>query len=320
VVFYGFRFVNGPLLGWYLTSRERAMLIVCPTGAMTYQIELAALGKAGRSVRCTQCKNTWFATPDSMVAEAEAEMAAANAVAATSQPPADDFTDDMASNFSVETVDPTEDSAAAEQAANMLAINDSPPLAPRDQDEAEPSAEKFDPGSSEDVETIAARRARHAQAQRKDQRTVLQRIASVPVLIVVLLAVILGALQGRVALVRNFPQTASLFSMIGMPVNLRGLNFMDVKSRGEFVDGAIVLVVEGTIVNLTPRTLEVPRLRFALRNGLGHEVYAWTALPPKTVLGSGDGLPFRTRLAAPPPDGRDVIVRFFSRRDAGLGS
>ena len=95
---------------------------------------------------------------------------------------------------------------------------------------------------------------------------------------------------------------------------------MDVKSRGEFVDGAMVLVVEGTIVNLTPKALEVPRLRFALRNATGHEVYAWTSLPSKTLLGSGDGLPFRSRLASPPPDGRDVIVRFFSRRDAGLGS
>ena len=131
--------------------------------------------------------------------------------------------------------------------------------------------------------------------------------------------VILGALQWRVALVRQFPQTASLFAMIGMPVNLRGLTFMDVKSRGEFVEGAMVLVVEGTIVNLTPKPLEVPRLRFGLRNTAGQEVYAWTALPTKTVLGSGDGLPFRSRLAAPPPDGRDVIVRFFSRRDASLG-
>ena len=295
------------------------MLIVCPTCAMTYQIELAVLGKAGRSVRCTQCKNTWFATPDSMVAEAEAEMAAANAVAATSRPPADDFTDDMASNFSVETT-PIVDAAATEEAGEMLAIEHAPPLAPSEADEAGSSPQKFDPDASEDVETIAARRARHAYAQRKDQRTVLQRIVSVPVLIVVLLTFIFAALQWRVALVRQFPQTASLFSAIGMPVNLRGLNFMDVKSRGEFVDGAMVLVVEGTIVNLTPRTLEVPRLRFALRNGPGHEVYAWTALPSKTVLGSGDGLAFRTRLAAPPPDGRDVIVRFFSRRDAGLGS
>ena len=54
-----------------------------------------------------------------------------------------------------------------------------------------------------------------------------------------------------------------------------------------------------------------------LRNGIGHEVYAWTALPTRPLLGSGDGLPFRTRLASPPPDGRDVIVRFFNRRDAG---
>jgi hypothetical protein len=108
--------------------------------------------------------------------------------------------------------------------------------------------------------------------------------------------------------------------MLGMPVNLRGLTFLDVKSRDEFVDGAVVLVVEGTIVNLTPRALEIPRLRFGLRNALGQEVYAWTALPSKTVLGSGDGLPFRSRLASPPTDRRDVIVRFFNRRDAGLGS
>jgi hypothetical protein len=82
----------------------------------------------------------------------------------------------------------------------------------------------------------------------------------------------------------------------------------------------MVLVVEGVIVNLTRNTLEVPRLRFGLRNGIGHEVYAWTALPSRPLLGSGDGLPFRTRLASPPPDGHDVIVRFFNRRDAALGT
>jgi hypothetical protein len=78
-----------------------------------------------------------------------------------------------------------------------------------------------------------------------------------------------------------------------------------------------VLVIEGTIVNLTTRTLDVPRLRFALRNATGHEVYAWTAQPSKPKLGSGNGLPFRARLAAPPADGRDVIVRFLNRRDVG---
>ena len=84
--------------------------------------------------------------------------------------------------------------------------------------------------------------------------------------------------------------------------------------------GTSVLVLEGTIVNLTTRTLEVPRLRFALRNAAGQEVYAWTAQPTKSTLGSGNGLPFRARLASPPADGRDVIVRFLNRRDVAAGS
>ena len=49
--------------------RERAMLIVCPTCATTYQIKAGALGDAGRNVRCASCKNTWFATPESAVME-----------------------------------------------------------------------------------------------------------------------------------------------------------------------------------------------------------------------------------------------------------
>jgi predicted Zn finger-like uncharacterized protein len=296
------------------------MLIVCPTCTTAYQIKLAALGEAGRTVRCASCKNTWFATPDSAIMEAEtalvpvaaAAASRASGSAAPPPPPAkDDFADDdAAANFAVETFSPADETSSAP-------VIDAPSIAPQDH---EGETAKFEPGEPENIETLAARRARQKYSERKQKRGVLRRIASLPVLITVLLLTVLGALQWRVALVRQFPQTASLFAMIGMPVNLRGLTFMDVKSRGEFVDGAMVLVVEGTIVNLTPKALEVPRLRLALRSATGHEVYAWTSLPTQTMLGSGDGLPFRSRLASPPPDGRDVIVRFFSRRDAGLGS
>jgi len=306
------------------------MLIVCPTCATSYQIGLAALGGAGRSVRCAHCKNTWFASPQSALEEAALAIAAPPptvrapappAQAPTPQPPpeVDDFDVATASEFSVEGVMPPDETEDA--VGNALAEMDAPPLAPADTAEAaEPSGSKFDPGAADDIETIAARRARHAYAERRARGTPLQRILSLPVLIVALAAVILGVLQWRAAVVRHFPQTASLFSMLGMPVNLRGLIFQEVRTKSEFHDGVMVLVVEGVIVNLTRNTLEVPRLRFGLRNGTGHEVYAWTALPSKTLLGSGDGLPFRTRLASPPLDGRDVIVRFFNRRDAALGT
>jgi len=292
------------------------MLIVCPTCATAYQITLSALGAAGRSVRCAQCKNTWFATAESAVEEPA--MAAASAPSRASVPPPDDF--EAASDVSAEGVIPPDD--AAGRSEETLAVADAPPLVPQDQGDAaaDAAAAKFDPGVPDDIETIAAKRARLAHADRNDRRSMLRRLVSLPMLIVVLAAIVLGALQWRAAVVRHFPQTASLYSGIGLPVNLRGLTFEDVRSTGEFHDGVMVLVIEGTIVNLTRHTLEVPRLRLALRNSMGHEVYAWTALPPKTTLGSGNGLPFRARLASPPPDGRDVIVRFFNRRDVAAGS
>jgi len=288
------------------------MLIVCPTCATTYQIELAALGAAGRSVRCAQCKNTWFATPDSVVEEpALVSVAAVHRAPA----PAGDFggMDDRP----LQEVLPPDDAAAA---ANPFTVADAPPLVPQDHPETlGESVPKFDPGVPDDAETIAARRVRQTYVDRKDKRSLLRRLVSLPVLIVAMAAILLAALNWRAAVVRHLPQTASLYAAIGLPVNLRGLFFEDVKSRTELHDGVMVLLVEGTIVNLTTRTLDVPRLRLALRNGVGHEVYAWTALPSKSTLGSGNGLPFRARLASPPPDGRDVIVRFFNRRDALAG-
>ncbi|MEA2877774.1 MAG: hypothetical protein QOF14_2970 [Hyphomicrobiales bacterium] len=286
------------------------MLIVCPTCATSYQIGLTAVGAAGRSVRCAHCKNTWFATPDSVVEEP-----ALVSVPALQHAPApvDDFAGMDARPL--QEVLPPGDAGAD----NPFTFADAPPLVPHDHPATEAEATKFDPGVPDDAETIAARRVRQTYVDRKDRRPLLRRLVSMPMLIVAMAAILLGALNWRAAVVRHFPQTASLYAAIGLPVNLRGLFFEDVKSRSELHDGVMVLIVEGTIVNLTTRTLEVPRLRLSLRNGVGHEVYAWTALPSKSTLGSGNGLPFRARLASPPPDGRDVIVRFFNRRDALAG-
>jgi predicted Zn finger-like uncharacterized protein len=289
------------------------MLIVCPTCATAYQIGLAALGAAGRSVRCAQCKNTWFASPDSVVEE-PALVSVPAVQHARAQVPAGDFAgmDDRP----LQEILPLGNAGAAD---NPFTVTDAPPLVPHDHPATEAEAPKFDPGVPDDAETVAARRVRQTYVERKDKRSLARRLVSLPMAIVVMAVILLGALNWRAAMVRHFPQTASLYAAIGLPVNLRGLFFEDVKSRTELHDGVMVLMVEGTIVNLTTRTLEVPRLRLSLRNGAGHEVYAWTALPSKSTLGSGNGLPFRARLASPPPDGRDVIVRFFNRRDALAG-
>ena len=115
------------------------------------------------------------------------------------------------------------------------------------------------------------------------------------------------------------PQTASLYAAIGLPVNLRGLAFENIKTLREVQDGVPMLVVEGEIVGTTARHTEVPRLRFAVVDGSGKEIYAWTARPARSLLPPGEALPFRSRLASPPADAHGISVRFFNRHDAQAG-
>ena len=97
----------------------------------------------------------------------------------------------------------------------------------------------------------------------------------------------------RNEVVRYLPQTASLFAAIGLPVNLRHLKFENVKISKETQDGVNMLIVEGTIVSKAGKPVEVPRLRFAARNATGQEIYTWTALPTRSILGPGErtGIP-----------------------------
>jgi hypothetical protein len=136
-------------------------------------------------------------------------------------------------------------------------------------------------------------------------------------LVILFLLFVCGAWIGlRKDIVRHVPQMGSFYSTIGLPVNLRGLVFHDVKISNETHDGVPVLVVEGVIASTVGVPVDVPRIRFELRNASGAEVYSWTAQPSQPVLEPGEALPFRSRLASPPADGQDLQVRFFTKRDA----
>ena len=269
------------------------MLIVCPSCTTAYRIELSTLGAGGRSVRCARCRNVWFASATEVAAIAMAP-AQEPAFAAPARAGDFDIIDQPASEHAPV---PREPSGA---------ITDAPSLVPSQR--PEPSAPEISATSSgPDIETLAARRER-ARAARK-RRT--WRMPSLPAIILLLVALLAALLNWRVTVVRYLPQTGTLFSAIGLPVNVRGLSFDGVKTSFETNDGVSVLAVEGKILNVAPRPLEVPRMRFAVRNANGYEVYAWTALPAEKVVNPGDAVPFRTRLAAPPADAEQVIVRFF---------
>jgi predicted Zn finger-like uncharacterized protein len=281
------------------------MLIVCPHCATSYQVSPESLGESGRSVRCASCHNLWFAHPDDIAATAAAgdQDAAAPAMI---RPPLNDVVD-IGRSPSIEAGGPDHGGGHFLEATNDYGP-DAPSIVP-------------DPAfSGKRDDTPGIERAALAWERKKAARRglTLSRHA-MPAFIILLALVLVCMIAGRRQIVRLLPQTASLYARIGLPVNLRGLAFENIKTIREVDDGVPILIVEGDIVGTTGRHTEVPRLRFAVTDDSGKEIYAWTARPAKTLLPPGETLPFRSRLASPPGEASGVTVRFFNRHDAKAG-
>ncbi len=71
-----------------------------------------------------------------------------------------------------------------------------------------------------------------------------------------------------------------------------------------------MLEVEGVVSNVDGAPRTVPDLAFSLWDATETSLYSWTVAPPRGELAAGESAPFRARLVAPPPEARQVLVRF----------
>jgi predicted Zn finger-like uncharacterized protein len=290
-----------------------SMHIVCPHCTTSYAINPATLGPAGRTVRCSRCKETWLARPEDAI-----EMAAAGPAAmptsAQSAPPA---ANDAAAEW---------EALAREEEGHDTPVVDSPSISagwPVEGEGSQPSGDSdWPPAARLDAENheeipITTHRQRLARLFRlpSPARIPFMPSLGLPTACAAMGALILALMIWRAETVRLLPQTATFYTMVGLEVNLRGLAFKDIKISNETVDGKPVLVIEGVIIGETKKPVELPRLRFSVRDAQGAEIYAWNAVLEQPVLKPGERAYFKSRLASPPPEGRNIDVRFFNKRD-----
>ena len=124
------------------------------------------------------------------------------------------------------------------------------------------------------------------------------------------LALVLVSVMKRDAIVRAAPPLAGAYAAIGLPVNLNGLQWRDVKTRVVVESAQRVLAVEGEIRNLRDHSRPVPDIELSLRDDDGREVYRWSTPAPKANLNQNETIQFRARLASPPDTARAVRVHF----------
>ncbi len=248
---------------------------------------------------------------------AEAQMSQAPPAAPAAAPAADpQANEDQEDSFADET-------EASPDVGDRIAETEAPPIVPADADAgaapidvaAENSFEQADE-PAEDVETVAARR-HWLGSERRMRRWPLSPLHAGILALAIANVIVIG---WRSDMVRLLPQTASFYALLGLPVNLRGLTLTDVVTGTEEREGVPILVVEGNVVNNGRKAVEVPRLKFVVRNAARQEIYSWTGLPSRPALQPGQAATFRARLASPPPDAHDLILRFVNRRDIVAGT
>jgi predicted Zn finger-like uncharacterized protein len=277
------------------------MHIVCPHCTTSYAINLATLGTEGRTVRCSRCKEVWLARPE----DAREAVVPEPAMAAAGRGGSDT---DAGSEW---------EALAREEAEPETPVVESPSIA-GDWSTAENDEE------DDDWQSMARHDAHDTRSSRPRRPSgwlgLLRPRIGLPTACAGMGGLVLALIIWRADVVRLLPQTASFYKMVGLDVNLRGVLFKDVKVTTETVDGKPVLVIEGVIVGENKKPVELPRLRFSVRDAQGTEIYAWNTVLDQPVLNPGERAWFKSRLASPPPEGRNIDIRFFNRRDVAGGS
>jgi predicted Zn finger-like uncharacterized protein len=276
---------------------SQLMQIVCPNCDTSYDVNASAFGPQGRTVRCVRCRETWLARAE--------EPATADAFADTDAAHSAEPQDQVFAQPS------TADNPSPEPAVTSLPEIDSPPIAHDPAQDIEWTEAKTIAAPSFGQKPVKSRK-------RPSLRMPNLRI-SLPVAAAAMTGLCIALVMWRQDVVRALPQTSGFFEAIRMPVNLRQMAFKDVTITTETVNGAKVFLIEGAIAGAAKTPIDIPRLRFVVSDERGREIYAWNAQPEETVLQPGAKVSFKSRLASPPDDARNVTVRFFNRRDLTSG-
>lgn len=132
----------------------------------------------------------------------------------------------------------------------------------------------------------------------------------------VLVVLIAVALVFRVNVVRIWPQAASAYAGVGMPVNSLGLVIEGAQWEPSLQDGHPAMSVSGTIRNIEDHPVTSPPLRISLLDAKDKPVSTKIARPADAVVPPGETRHFAIAILDPPKTAAWLEIGFALEREA----
>ena len=172
--------------------------------------------------------------------------------------------------------------------------------------EPAPAAAEAAPVTAEELPRVFRDRA---QEERRVRQAAAAGVAwaAGAVAVVVLIGV---GIVFRGGVVRAWPQTASLYQAIGLPVNPTGLTIEQVRTEPALHEGHATLDVSGVIRNVVDRPVFAPPLRISIYNTQGKRIAGQIASLDNARIPPGETRHFATSVYDPPYSAANLDVTF----------
>lgn len=264
-------------------------------------VDATALGEGGRTVKCVRCGHRWHQTPveeAGPAAETDPGPEAEQTPAGSEPDPETAADADPEPQPGLEATQVAAALAQAAQPAEALADTTSETDDAATETPAEPPAAKPPPA-------VAVTAAGGGAWLWVGWGMLVMFVAGIVGVVVVF----------REPLVAFWPPASQLYEIVKLPeeppppeafaFDIGNVTFERAREGGQ-----PVLLVGGEILNTSEVAQEVPRLRVALSDEAGEEIFHWTVTLAASELAAGQQVPFNTRLPNPPANARSLAVTF----------
>jgi predicted Zn finger-like uncharacterized protein len=270
------------------------MILTCPQCQAQYKLDPAALGTAGRDVRCVSCSHMWFQIPETAVAEPQKMFVDVPEPVAE---PAQSVT--QALHNILEKDDAAFEAVLSTVAQGAKAKESKPQEVPEAIPRPEPEARRKSVIKQDAV--IVTHNPFGLGAD----------VFGGLVFLLCCFVTLAALFAGKSPIVREWPQMSLLYRTMGFSVKVpgEGLRLSEITAERRIDENSKSLVLEGKMTNMTEHDIAYPTLHVMLKNSSNGITKIWDIKPGVTQIASGDVVPVMLQLDNPPEDGSTVEVR-----------